>query len=122
MNRLKYCLFLAATLTTTSSFAFTTNDAITIFNAYNSAFQVAGYYPGWWTGAEEIEMAEDAYENLPTLARQSNVSTALSQFVANHSANWLSGGGFNNFNDDICWAVIAFARGYLITGNTTFRN
>jgi len=29
----------------------------TIFTAYNSAFLVSGYYPGWWTGAEEIEMA-----------------------------------------------------------------
>jgi predicted alpha-1,6-mannanase (GH76 family) len=122
MSRVKNCLLLAATFITSSSLAFTTNDAITVFNAYNSAFQVAGYYPGWWTGAEEIEMAEDAYENSPTPARQSNVSTACSQFVANHTSNWLSGGGFNKYNDDICWAVIAFARGYLITGDTTFRD
>lgn len=119
MNRV---LLLAAAFIATSSLAFTTNDAITVFNAYNSAFQVAGYYPGWWTGAEEIEMAEDAYENSPTLARQSNVSTALSQFVANHTSNWISGAGFNNYNDDISWAVIAFTRGYLIKGDTTFRN
>jgi predicted alpha-1,6-mannanase (GH76 family) len=122
MNRLTYCLLLAATFITSSSFAFTTNDANTVFDAYNKAFQVGGYYPGWWTGAEEIEMAEDAYENSPTLARQNNVANACSQFVANHTANWISGGGFNKYNDDIAWAVIAFARGYLITGNTTFRN
>ena len=102
--------------------AFTTNDAVTIFDAYNSAFQVGGYYPGWWTGAEEIEMAEDAYDNLPTPARQNTVSNACNQFISHHTSNWTSGSGFNNFNDDISWAVIAFARGYLITGSTTFRN
>lgn len=41
--------------------AFTTNDSAAIFAAFNNAFAVGGYYPGWWTGAEEIEMAEDAY-------------------------------------------------------------
>jgi predicted alpha-1,6-mannanase (GH76 family) len=104
--------------------AFTTNDAITVFTAFNSAFQQAsGYYPGWWTGAEEIEMAEDAYENSPTATRANNVANACNQFIANHGSNWTaSGGNFNKFNDDISWAVIAMARGYLITGNTTFRN
>jgi len=102
--------------------AFTTNDAVTIFDAYNAAFLVGGYYPGWWTGAEEIEMAEDAYDNLPTPARLTIVSNACNQFISHHTSNWISGSGFNNFNDDISWAVIAFARGYLITGSTTFRN
>ena len=47
MNHSKNCLLLAAIFITSSSLAFTTNDAITAFNAYNSAFQVGGYYPGW---------------------------------------------------------------------------
>jgi predicted alpha-1,6-mannanase (GH76 family) len=103
--------------------AFTTNDANTIFTAYNSAFLVNGFYPGWWTGAEEIEMAEDAYENSPTSTRQTIVSNACNQFIFNHGSSWtVSGGNFNKFNDDISWAVIAFARGYLITGSATFRN
>ncbi|MFO1513703.1 MAG: glycoside hydrolase family 76 protein [Verrucomicrobiota bacterium] len=103
--------------------AFTTNDAITIFDAYNAAFRDGtGYYPGWWTGAEEIEMAEDAYDNLPTAARQTGVANACNQFVVHHTSNWTSGSGYNEYNDDICWAVIAMARGYLITGNTTFRD
>jgi predicted alpha-1,6-mannanase (GH76 family) len=97
--------------------AFTTNDAITIFDAYNAAFRDSnGYYPGWWTGAEEIEMAEDAYDNLPTVARQTIVSNACNQFVAHQGSTWT----YNSYNDDISWAVIAFARGYLITGNPIF--
>ena len=50
--------------------AFTTTDADTLFNAYNAAYYFPNggnsYYktdngtgtnPGWWTFAEEIEMA-----------------------------------------------------------------
>jgi predicted alpha-1,6-mannanase (GH76 family) len=98
--------------------AYTTNDAATIFTAFNTAFCVNGYYPGWWTGAEEVEMAEDAYDNLPTAERRTIVANACSQFASNHGSNWTG----NDYNDDIAWAVIAFARGYLITGNTSFRD
>jgi predicted alpha-1,6-mannanase (GH76 family) len=103
--------------------AFTTNDAATAFTAYNNAFLQSGYYNGWWTGAEEIEMAEDAYDNSPTTARQTIVSNACVQFISHHGSAWYDkNNNFNNFNDDISWAVIAFSRGYQITGNTTFRN
>lgn len=103
--------------------AFSTNDASTIFSAYNTAYLVGGYYAGWWTGAEEIEMAEDAFDNAPSPARLNLVSNACNQFLAHHGSNWTaSGGNFNSFNDDISWAVIAMARGYLITGSLTFRN
>ena len=104
-----------------SAAAFTSSNAATNFNAYNNAFLAGGYYAGWWTGAEEIEMAEDAFENSPTAARQTIVSNACNQFIAHNGSNWISGGKFNKFNDDISWAVIAFSRGYQITGNTMFR-
>lgn len=101
--------------------AFTTSDANTAFTAYNSAFAPAGGYPGWWTGAEEIEMTEDAYDALPTLNRQIIVLNACNQFLLNHGSNWTAAGPFfNKFNDDIAWAVLAFTRGYLITGNSNF--
>jgi predicted alpha-1,6-mannanase (GH76 family) len=105
--------------------AFTTNDAVTIFDAYNTAFRDGtGYYPGWWTGAEEIEMAEDAYDNSPTAARKTAVANACSQFTSHNGSSWFTSTAshYNEYNDDISWAAIAFARGYLITGNTTFRD
>src|ERR1039458_5901832 len=98
--------------------AFTTSDAGTIFNSYNNAFLVSGYYPGWWTGIEEIEMAEDAYDNSLLPARQTIVSNACNGFISNNGSSWT----YNKFNDDMSWAVIAFARAYQITGSTTFRN
>jgi predicted alpha-1,6-mannanase (GH76 family) len=98
--------------------AFTTNDATTIFNAYNNVFLVGGAYSGWWTGAELLEMAEDAHDNSPTLARRNIVTSTCNGFLSQHNSNW----GYNEYNDDIAWAVIAFSRAYLITGNTNFRN
>jgi predicted alpha-1,2-mannosidase len=95
-----------------------TNIADLIFVAYNNAFLINGAYPGWWTGAEEIEMAEDAYEHTPTPARQTIVSNACNGFISNNGSNWT----YDKYNDDMSWAVIAFARSYLITGNTSFRN
>ena len=98
--------------------AFTTNDAATIFNSYNSVFLIGDAYSGWWTGAELLEMAEDAYENTPSAARQSIVTSTCNGFLTQHGSNWMG----NEYNDDIAWAVIAFSRAYLITGNTGFRN
>jgi len=77
-----------------------------------------GAYSGWWTGAELLEMAEDAHDNSPTPARQSIVSSSCNGFLSQHGSDWT----YNEYNDDIAWAVIAFSRAYLITGNPTFRN
>jgi predicted alpha-1,6-mannanase (GH76 family) len=129
-KRLLVCLVLALG-TGGAAFAFTADDGDTIFNAYNSAFYVANngnaYYktdtgngtgPGWWTFAEEIEMAEDAYVNSPTTARKNIVTGLCNGFVLNHGGLWTG----DVYNDDISWAVIAFSRAYLITANTTFRD
>ena len=51
-------------------------------------------------------MAEDAYDSLPSAGPKTIVANACSQFVSNHGNNWMG----NDYNDDIAWAVIAFAR------------
>ncbi len=98
--------------------AFTPSDAATAFTAYNNAFLSGGAYPGWWTGAETIEMAEDAYDNSPTAARQTIVSNACNGFISANGSSWT----YDIYNDDMSWAVIAFARASLITGSTNFRS
>src|ERR1700722_3183217 len=98
--------------------AFTASDAATAFTAYNNAFLSGGAYPGWWTGAETIEMAEDAYDNSPTAARQTIVSNACNGFITANGSSWT----YDIYNDDMSWAVIAFARASLITGSANFRN
>lgn len=113
----KYGL-MAAVLAAGSASAFTTNDAATSFTAFNTAFMSNGAYSGWWTGAELLEMAEDAYENSPTLARRNIVTSTCNGFLSQNGSTWTG----NEYNDDISWACIAFSRAYLITGNTTYRD
>jgi len=109
--------------------AFTAADANTIFTAYNTAFYVtnggSAYYktdngsgtgPGWWTFAEEIEMAEDAYARSGSGSFSNVVSTLCNGFIAANGSSWT----YDNYNDDMTWAVIAFSRGYLDTGNPAF--
>ncbi len=110
--------------------ASTTVDADTLTNAYNSAFfslsgsngsyanDTTGGGMGFWTGAEEIEMLEDAYDRSNSSTYKTMITELINGFVAKNGSNW-SG---NKFNDDILWAVIACSRGYQITGNTTFKS
>jgi len=111
--------------------AFTGTDADTIFNSYNKAFYVANggnaYYkqdtgsgtsPGWWTFAEEIEMAEDDYVRTESAGTKALVTALCNGFISSNGSDWT----YDAYNDDITWAVIAFSRAYQITGNVTFRN
>ena len=42
----------------------------------------------------------------------------LNGFFNTHSANW----SFNQYNDDCLWACIAFARGFLLTGEPQYKD
>ncbi len=114
---------------THSTRATTTLDADTITNAYNTAFYKTsgsnGYYAndttgggfGFWTGAEEIEMLEDAYDRSKSSDYKTKISALINYFVSINGSLWTG----NKFNDDILWATIACERAYQITGNTTFK-
>jgi predicted alpha-1,6-mannanase (GH76 family) len=110
--------------------AYTTADANTIMNAYNTAFFVdqgtRGYYKDktnvtnatwFWGQAEEIEALLDAYERTGSSTYYSMISKLCNGFTNSNQTSWT----WNEFNDDIMWAVIAFTRAYQKTGNTTFR-
>jgi len=126
-GRLSILLLLLAGSTIASGF--TATNADTIFTAYNSAFYVTNggnaYYKtdsgsgsgaGWWTFAEEIEMAEDCYARSGSASFSNAVSTLCNGFASVNGTDWT----YDEYNDDMTWAVIAFARGYLVTGNMTF--
>jgi len=114
----------------TSAFAFTANDAGTIFNSYTKAFYSSdgtnGYFKGdqaggvadFWMQAEEIECVIDACERTANTNYQVMVGNLLDGFEQHYGTNWSS----NPFNDDSMWASIAFARGYLVSRNPRFRD
>ncbi len=113
-----------------SAFAFTANDANTIFNSYAKAFyslngtngyfksDQAGGMADFWEQAEEIECVIDAYEWKSNADYKVMTVNLLNGFEASHGTNWSA----NEFNDDCLWACIAFARGYVIAGEPRFRD
>jgi len=108
--------------------AVTRADADTALNAYLQAFvrpngtsafikaDQNGGDPGFWQEAEEIEGIEDANDRVGG-AYNSQVTALLNGFSKAHKTDW----SWNIYNDDICWAAIAYTRGYQATGNTAFR-
>lgn len=112
-------------------------DAQNAWNGYVTAFvhlepdgyskvfvtQQGGTTPeDFWRQAEEIEVAEDAYNENPTTANKDLIQALCDGFVNYvHPAtndDWSS----DHFNDDLNVAIIAFARAYLITGTTRWKS
>jgi hypothetical protein len=112
-------------------FAFTTSDVNTIFGAFNSAFYVQngtnGYFANnqsggetyFWSQAEEIECVIDAYEWTSNSATASMITNLLNGFISYNGTAWTSSDGYN---DDVMWAVMAFARGGMDTHQTNYCN
>lgn len=118
-----------------ASAQWTTNDAKRMWTGYNNAFynldpndHTKAYYyhqeggtseEGFWTFAEEIEMAEDAAwwdrTNDPgNVTTDNNRVIALTNgFRSQHGDNWSS----DQYNDDLSVAVLAFVRCWEITGS-----
>ena len=69
----------------------------------------------FWKEAEQIEGVQDANDRSGG-AYQAQVIALLNGFAKTHGADW-SG---NKYNDDIAWAVIAYTRGYGMTGDKKF--
>lgn len=113
--------FLAAAV---SARAFSSADATATAGAYSTAFYTVngtnGYFKDtqtggiayFWGQAEMIECVIDAYEWTSNPAHQAMITNLLNGFLSNNGSSW-SG---NMYNDDIMWAVIAFARGGVDTG------
>ena len=112
-------------------FGFTTRDAYTISSAFNSAFYVQSGTNGWfkdtqtggvtyfWGQAEMIECVEDAYEWNSNATLKAQITNLLNGFIYVNGSNWPN---YTPYNDDVMWAVIAFARGGVDTGRMNYCN
>ena len=111
-----------------SARAFTARDVNTAFSAFNSNFYFQTGTNGWikdtqtgniayfWGQAEMIETVIDAYEWNSNTVAQSMITNLLNGFIKNNGSSWT----YNVYNDDILWAVIAFARGGVDTGKSNY--
>ncbi len=118
------------------AYAITAADADTALNAYNAAFLVTSgntqYYKEalnvstkdyFWRQALDIQMVEDVYLRSKNPVHRTLITNLLNTFLAQNAG---TGGqqdwSWNNYNDDLAWAGLAFVRGYQATGNATFLN
>ncbi|HET7624290.1 MAG TPA: glycoside hydrolase family 76 protein [Verrucomicrobiae bacterium] len=113
-----------------SSFAFTPSDVVTSSFSFRNVFYTSSGGNAWfkdnqsggatyfWGQANEIECVIDAYEWTSNSTYKTMITSLLNGFEANNGSDW----SWNVYNDDVMWACMAFARGYLQTGNTTFRD
>ena len=114
--------------------AITASDADSAFDAFNAAFLVqkrgATYYKHkldsenetkfkdyFWRQALEIQMAEDVYLRSQNPEHKRLINGLLKTFIEQNGESWF----WNDYQDDLAWAVLAFARGYLATGNPAYR-
>jgi autotransporter-associated beta strand protein len=122
-------IFFAVLLLGPGASAYSSNDVTAAVNAYTNAFYVVSGTNGWfrsaqnnssptyfWQLANEIESVIDAYEWTGDAKYPAMITNLLNGFIKNNGANW----SYNGYNDDDLWAVMAFARGGQITGQTGY--
>lgn len=111
--------------------AHTAADATASFEAFNKAFliqkspEVAIYrktaaqekVTDFWMYAEELEMVLDVYERTQDPAHKAIAISLLKGFTDTYGEDWAN----NDFNDDICWASIAFSRAYQLFNDPAYR-
>ncbi|MFF5075461.1 ricin-type beta-trefoil lectin domain protein [Actinoplanes sp. NPDC000266] len=104
------------------------------FTALNNAFLVSNgdqrYYKEslnqpakdyFWRQALDIQAAEDVYDSTGSSATRDLIGRLLDTFLEqNRGGGGLYDWNWNEYNDDLLWAGLAFARGYRITGNRTY--
>lgn len=128
----RLCLWLFCSLfLAIPAFAYSPVDVNTMFGAFNSAFYTQkgtnGYFDNtqsggetyFWGQAEEIECVIDAAEWNSNSAAAGMITNLLNGFMSYNGTSWTSSDGYN---DDVMWAVMAFARGGMVTGRTNYCN
>nr|WP_084407199.1 glycoside hydrolase family 76 protein [Pedobacter panaciterrae] len=71
---------------------------------------------GFWDRAEMMEIVLDAYEVTKEAKYAERFSRMYENFITKNKSDWM----YNNYNDDIAWAVLFSVRGYLLTGNKAY--
>lgn len=72
----------------------------------------------FWQQALDIQTPEDVYFRTNSPVVKSQINSLLTTFSVQNTTNW----EWNEYNDDIFWAVLAYVRGYECTGNAIFLN
>jgi len=104
-------------------------EADAAYNAFHAAFlqQPSGatYYGNtvtdhseafMWGQASDIFVDEDYWERTHNPATATLISNLLNRFEVTNGTSWT----WDSWNDDMEWGILAFIRGYQVTGNTSY--
>jgi predicted alpha-1,6-mannanase (GH76 family) len=88
------------------------------FAAWYNGYDIGSVKGFFWDNAEMMEVVLDAYEITGDQKYKAMFETMYKNFIQKNGSDWLQ----NKYNDDIAWAVLFSIRGYLLTGNTAYRD
>lgn len=111
-----------------------TDNTDAAFVALNSAFLISNgdqrYYKEslnkaekdyFWRQALDIQAVQDVHDSAPRTETRDLIGRLLDTFLQqNQGGGGLYDWSWNEYNDDLLWAGLAFVRGYKITGNRTY--
>ncbi|WP_457288555.1 glycoside hydrolase family 76 protein [Pedobacter sp. UYP24] len=95
--------------------ALTLKTANKVFEAWYTHYKIETGR-GFWDKAEMMEVVLDAYDVTKDKKYLDKFNAMYTNFITRNKADWM----YNNFNDDIAWAVLFSVRGYLYTGNKAY--
>jgi predicted alpha-1,6-mannanase (GH76 family) len=88
-----------------------------VFSAWYTGYNIESVNGFFWDNAEMMEVVLDAYEVTRDPKYKTMFDTMFRNFIEKNGTDWLD----NKYNDDIAWAVLFSVRGYLLTGNSAYR-
>jgi predicted alpha-1,6-mannanase (GH76 family) len=88
-----------------------------VFAAWYTSYNIESVKGNFWDNAEMMEAVLDALEVTKDAKYKTMFEVMYRNFIEKNGADWQG----NKYNDDIAWAVLFSVRGYLLTGNTAYR-
>jgi predicted alpha-1,6-mannanase (GH76 family) len=89
-----------------------------VFNSWYNGYNVESVKGFFWDNAEMMEVVLDAFEVTRDSKYKAMFESMYNNFIIKNGADWQG----NKYNDDIAWMVLVSVRGYLLTGNISYRD